>query len=108
MESINRSEYDLSYRVKINVDTVLKCIEEVNEDIGNRNSFYSDCVLKRFDKCNENYLREFDESLDELYDSMFSDNSSFDYYQFKKLLKSSTKLTSSVYNKYVDLICSLN
>lgn len=108
MENSNRKDFDVSYRIKLNTDTILKCISDLeNFKMFDRNNYYQKCVLERFDKCNNNYVRRFDQLLDKVYEELF-DNDSFDYCGFKKLLKDSTKLTSNIYNNYIDILYSLN
>lgn len=105
--SINREDLDVSYRVKINPETVQQCISEMeNFKIGDREKYYTKCILERFDKCNDSYVKDFDNSLNKLSENLFNEEE-FNYYEFKRLLKASTKLTSDIYDRYIELIYSL-
>ena len=107
MENINRKDYDLSYKISINIDTVQKCISDLeNLKIGNRQVYYSRCVLERFDKCNENYVREFDNTLNKIHDELCN-RDNFDHEAFKRFIKSSARLTSSIYDNYIKILYSL-
>lgn len=109
MENLNRNDFDVSYRIKLNNDTILKCISDLdNFKISNRNNYYQKCVFERFNKCNDNYVKEFDKTLEKIYNDLFDNNNNFDYSKFRKLLKESAKLTSDIYDKYIEIIYSLD
>jgi hypothetical protein len=75
---------------------ISNCIEEVNKDIGDRYKFYTSLVIERLDKCNRLYLSDFDNELNELMHRVSNDDPNID---MSKLIKYSSKITSSLYDK---------
>ena len=103
----NRKDFDVSYKISLNTDTINECINEIKSSkIEDKKAFYTRCVMERFDKCNNNYVKDFDESLNKIYRDI-CDNDYFDFREFKKLLKYSMKLNSELYNNYVSMLCSI-
>ena len=94
--------HEMNDRFLVNADTVNSCIVDLNSNpIVDRNEFYISQVIERIEKCNNLYVREFDESLNKLVNSIDNDSS---FNEFSKVIKCSLRLTSDIYNKFIDII----
>lgn len=94
--------HDMSNRFLINTDKVSSCIVELNiNPIVDRNEFYMSQVIERIEKCNNLYVKEFDDALSNLVESIDS-NSSFR--ELNRVIKCSLRLTSGIYNKFIDIV----
>lgn len=82
-------------------------INKIKDDLDSsqildRKEYYMQEVVKRFNVCNENYIQEFDNFLNDLlYNVKYKDISIYD---INKLVKLSNKISSDTYNNCIKLL----
>lgn len=88
-------EYNISFSEDI--------INEIREEMKpvDKNRFMSLLIKKRLDKCNELYLSDFDNELNEFMDML--DNGDYDVYQLMRVLNRASTLTNSLYKSQLSL-----
>lgn len=93
---------EMTDRFLVNKDTVNSCIIDLNSNpIIDRNEFYISQVIERIEKCNNLYVKEFDDALSKLVESIDKESS---FREFNKVIRCSLRLTSDIYNKFIDIV----
>lgn len=88
---------DLSF----DIDTINECIRELSEDrITDRKDYFNLMVVERIDRCNREYMNDFDNELSKIMEAI-DNNCSIVY--IAKLINKISRVTRGLYNSEITL-----